>query len=240
MSLPVSPKPRPRRFQQARWDEPMIFELSAPGERGVLVSRAEVEVVEATGGLDAVVPAGLRRREPPGLPEVAQMRVLRHYVRLSQENLGADFNIDIGQGTCTMKYSPKVNDQLINTPKLKDLHPCQDPATAQGVLEICWELERMLAEISGMARVSIQTSGGSGAIWANVAMIRAYHRARGEDEQRREVITTMFSHPSNAAAAKAAGYDVITLMPDADGYPDIEALNAAIGTRTAALLSTNP
>lgn len=240
MSLPLAPKPPLRRFHQARWDEPLIFELSAEGERGVLVSRPEPDVVATTGGLDQVVPAGLARTSQLELPEMAQMRVLRHFVRLSQENLGADFNIDIGQGTCTMKYSPKVNDQLINTPLLRDLHPAQDPDSTQGVLQIIWELERMLAEISGMSRVSMQTSGGSGAIWANVAMIRAFHEANGEDAQRREVVTTIFSHPSNAAAAKTAGYDVITLYPDADGYPDLDALKAAIGPQTAALLITNP
>ncbi len=240
MSLPVAPKPRLRRFHQARWDEPLVFQVSAPGERGVLVSRPEADLVEVTGPVASVVPATVLRTAPLELPELAQARVLRHYVRLSQENLGADLNVDIGQGTCTMKYSPKINDQLVNTPLLRDLHPLQDPATVQGVLEIISRLEQMLAEISGMSRVSMQTSGGSGAIWANVAMIRAYHRSRGEDEQRREVITTIFSHPSNAAAAKTAGYDVITLYPDADGYPDLEAMKAAVGPQTAALLITNP
>ena len=98
----------------------------------------------------------------------------------------------------------------------------------------------MLAEISGMDEVSLHTQGGSAAIWSNIAMIRAFHEANGEGEQRREVITTIFSHPSNAAAAKAAGYDVITLYPDADGYPDLEALKRALSPRTAAIMVTNP
>lgn len=240
MSLPVSPKPKLRRFQQARWDEPVIFELTAPGERGVLVSRPEPEVTAATGGLAKMLPAEITRRSPLRLPEMSQMRVLRHYVRLSQENLGADFNIDIGQGTCTMKYSPKVNDQLISTPLLRDLHPLQAEDTAQGVLEICWELEQMIAAISGMNRVSFQSSGGSASIWANVAMIRAYHESRGEGDVRDEIVTTIFSHPSNPAAAKVAGYKIITLYPEADGYTSLEALKAAIGPRTAALMITNP
>lgn len=240
MSLPVAPKPKLRRFQQARWDEPVIFELSTPGERGLLVSRPEPEVREVAGSLADVLPAGLQRTEPLPLPEMSQMRVLRHYVRLSQENLGADFNIDIGQGTCTMKYSPKVNDQLIATPNLRDLHPHQDPATTQGVLEIMWELEKMIASISGMSRVSFQSSGGSASIWANVAMIRAYHEARGEGDVRDEIVTTIFSHPSNPAAAKVAGFKIITIFPDDDGYPSLEKLKAAIGPRTAALMITNP
>lgn len=238
MSLPVAPKPALRRFHQARWDESILFELSTPGERGVLVSPVETGIRDAVG--DVELPAGLRRDTPPALPEMGQMRVLKHYLRLSQENLGADFNIDIGQGTCTMKYSPKVNDRLISTPKLQAMHPLQSTEDAQGVLEIVWRTERMLAEISGMDDVSLHTQGGSAAIWANISMIRAFHEANGEGEQRREVITTIFSHPSNAAAAKAAGYDVITLYPDADGYPDLAALHAALSSRTAAIMVTNP
>lgn len=240
MSLPVAPKPPLRRFHQARWDEPIIFELSTPGERGVLVTGIEPEVRSVAGDVVADLPAGLRRSTPPGLPEIGQMRVLKHYLRLSQENLGADLNIDVGQGTCTMKYSPKVNDQLINTPALVDMHPLQNPDDAQGVLEILWSTERMIAEISGMDEVSLHTQGGSAAIWSNIAMIRAFHEANGEGDQRREVITTIFSHPSNAATAKAAGYDVITLYPDADGYPDLDALRRTLSPRTAAIMVTNP
>jgi len=240
VSLPIAPKPPLRRFHEARWDEPIICELSTPGERGVLVSRPEPDVRAAVGDVVGDLPASLRRTAPSGLPEMGQMRVLKHYLRLSQENLGADLNADIGQGTCTMKYSPKVNDALIRTPQLDDLHPLQSEDTVQGVLEMIWKTEQMLAEISGMDGVSLQTGGGSAAIWANIAMIRAYHAAAGEGDQRTEVITTIFSHPSNAATAKAAGYDVITLYPDADGYPDIEAFRAALTPRTAALMITNP
>ncbi len=169
MSLPVAPKPALRRFHQARWDEPIITELSTPGERGVLVSQVEPAVREAVGDVLAALPADLRRAEAPALPEMGQQRVLKHYLRLSQETLGADLNVDIGQGTCTMKYSPKVNERLINTPALQAMHPLQDPADAQGALQIVHELERMIAEISGMDAVSLGTQGGSAAIWANIA-----------------------------------------------------------------------
>lgn len=240
MTLPIAPKPALRRFHQARWDEPIIFELSTPGERGVLVTEVEPGVRSVAGDVVGMLPTELRRKTPPALPEIAQMRVLKHYLRLSQENLGADLNIDIGQGTCTMKYSPKVNDQLISTPALRDLHPLQNVADTQGVLEIVWRTERIIAEISGMDEVSLHTQGGSAAIWSNISMIRAFHEANGQGEQRREVITTIFSHPSNAAAAKAAGYDVITIYPDADGYPDLAALRSALSDRTAAIMVTNP
>lgn len=229
----IGPKPRLRRFHQARWDEPLLFELGTPGERGVLVPAPGVP-------LDDTLPDELRRAAPPALPELSQPQVLRHFLRLSQENLGVDLNIDVGQGTCTMKYSPKVNDRFVRDPAVAELHPLQDERTVQGVLEIMHRLEGMLREISGMDRFSLQPGAGSAAIYANVSMIRAYFADRGEADQRDEIITTIFSHPSNAACARTAGYKVITLYPDADGYPDIEALKAAAGPRTAALLITNP
>ncbi|GAB2453620.1 aminomethyl-transferring glycine dehydrogenase subunit GcvPB [Xylanimonas ulmi] len=240
MSLPLLPKPHLPRFHQARWDERIIFDLHAPGQRGVLVSAVESEVSAVVGDAAALVPKSLRRRSRLDLPEIGQMRVLKHYLRLSQGTLGADLNIDVGQGTCTMKYSPKVNERLIDTPKLKSLHPMQDDDDVQGVLEIIWQLQEIMRAISGMDAVSLQTQGGSSAIWMNASLIRAYHDLRGEGGRRREVITTIFSHPSNAAAAKAAGYDVITIYPDESGYPDRGAFESAISDRTAAIMVTNP
>ncbi len=236
----VAPKPRPRRFHQASWGEPVIFELSQPGARGLLVPQVEPGIAEEVGDVTASLPEGLRRRRPPALPEMSQVHVLRHYARLSQENLGVDLNIDIGQGTCTMKYSPKVNDQLARSPDMMDLHPLQDESTVQGILEVMWRLEQFLKEISGMERFSLQPGAGSAAIYTNVSMVRAYHASRGEGGQRDQVITTIFSHPSNAACARVAGYEVVTIYPDPDGYPDLGALKAAVSGRTAALFITNP
>jgi glycine dehydrogenase subunit 2 len=109
-------RPNLRRFHQARWDEPIIFELSRKGQRGILVPEVEDEIKAEVGDVLATLPANVRRQHPPKLPELSQPQVLRHYVRLSQENLGADLNIDVGQGTCTMKYSPKINEQLARMP----------------------------------------------------------------------------------------------------------------------------
>jgi glycine dehydrogenase subunit 2 len=210
-------KPVLRRFHQARWDEPIIFELSRAGQRGILVPEVEEEIRARAGDVLADLPDGMRRKDPPALPELSQPQVVRHYARLSQENLGADLNVDIGQGTCTMKYSPKINDQLAANPKLLDLHPFQDEETVQGILEVMYRFEQILKEISGLDRFSLQPGAGSAAIYANVSIIRAYHEARSESKQRDEIITTIFSHPSNAACAKTAGYRVITLYPDDDG-----------------------
>lgn len=221
-----------RKYHAARWDEPLVFELSAPGERG-LVPPAAIE-----GG--SYAPSPLSRDDAPALPEIGQSQVLRHFLRLSQETLGADLNVDIGQGTCTMKYSPKINERFAGSAKSRDTHPRQPESTVQGTLEILHDLEAYLAEVSGMDAVSLQAGAGSAAIYGNVSVVRAYHESRGEGRIRDEVITTVFSHPSNAAAAKTAGYKVITLYPDANGLPDLEALRGAVSERTAALFITNP
>ncbi len=232
--------PRLRDFHQARWDEPVIFELSAEGERGVLVPETEPGIERAVGDVAASLPRSVLRAAPPALPEISQNRVLRHYLRLSQENLGADLNVDVGQGTCTMKYSPKVNDVLARSPKLAELHPLQDEETVQGILEVMYRFEGFLKALSGLDAFSLQPGAGSAAVYANASIIRAYHASRGEADQRREIITTVFSHPSNAACAKTAGFDIVTLHPDADGYPDWKALQAAVSERTAGLMITNP
>jgi glycine dehydrogenase subunit 2 len=233
-------RPNLRRFHQARWDEPIIFELSREGQRGILVPEVEEEIKSRVGDVLETLPEGMRRKQPPGLPELSQPQVVRHYLRLSQENLGADLNVEIGQGTCTMKYSPKINDQLAGHAKLAELHPLQDEETAQGILEIMVRFEGMLKAISGMDRFSLQPAAGSAAIYANVSIMRAYHESRGEADQRDEIITTIFSHPSNAACARTAGFKVITLYPDEDGYPDLDALKATVSERTAGLMITNP
>ena len=232
--------PHLRDFHQARWDEPILFELSAEGERGVRVPETEAAIARAVGDVAASLPRAVRRTRPPALPEISQNRVLRHYLRLSQENLGADLNVDVGQGTCTMKYSPKVNDQLARSPKIAELHPLQDEATIQGMLEVMYRFEGFLRALSGLDAFSLQPGAGSAAIYANASIIRAYHASRGEADQRREIITTIFSHPSNAACAKTAGFEVVTLPPGENGYPDLPALEAAVSERTAGLMITNP
>jgi len=229
-----------RRFHQARWDEPIIYELSRPGLRGILTPEIETGIQEEVGDVLESLPEKMRRKQPPRLPELSQPQVLRHYLRLSQENLGADLNVDVGQGTCTMKYSPKINDQLASSAKISELHPLQDEDTVQGILEIFYRFEQILKEISGLDRFSLQPGAGSAAIYTNAAIIRAYHAAKGQGQERDEIITTIFSHPSNAACARTAGFKVITLYPDEDGYPDLEALKAAVSERTAGLMITNP
>lgn len=229
-----------RNFHQAKWDEPIIFELSKKGERGVLVPQAEEEIVEAVGDGISKIPAGMMRKEAPKLPEISQPRVLRHYMRLSQETLGADVNIEIGQGTCTVKYSPKVNEELARLPQITEVHPLQDESTVQGILEIMYKTDLCMREISGMDRFTLQPGGGSQAIFAMASVVRAYHEANGEGDQRDEIITTIYSHPSDAAAPALKGYKIIYIHPDEEGYPDFEAFKAAVSERTAAFIVANP
>ena len=229
-----------RQYHQARWNEPIICEMGSPGERGILLPEIEEEIKQITGPWHETIPASMRRDGLPGLPEISQVEVLRHYLRLSQENLAAGLIPDVGMATSTVKYNPPVNEQLARSPKVTALHPYQDEETLQGILEIMYRLEQFLKEISGMDRVSLQPRAGSQGIYTNVAMIRAYHARRGELSQRDEIITTIFAHPSDAAAPRTAGFKVITLYPDDCGYPSAEALKAAVSERTAGMFLTNP
>ncbi len=230
---------RLRNFHQAKWDEKIIFQLSTEGERGIWVSQAEPEVWEEVGDGISGLPKNMVRPSAPALPEVGQMRVLKHFLRLSQQNLGADLNVDVGQGTCTMKYSPKINEVIARNPKATEIHPYQDESTLQGALEIMYGMESFLKEISGMDRFTLQPSSGSHAILVMASMIRKYHESR-EESHRNELITTIFSHPSDAAAAAVKGYKIITIYHDKEGLPDIEALKQAVSDRTAGLFITNP
>jgi len=236
----MNEKEKLRDFHQAKWDEPIIYELSNGGERGILIPEAGEAIEAEIGDGISKLPDNMVRRKAPLLPELSQMQVLRHYLRLSQENLGADLNVDVGQGTCTMKYSPKINEQFAASPKLTDLHPLQDEDTVQGILEIMYKLDLFFREISGLDRFTLQPGSGSQAILAMVSIIQAYHKSRGELNKRDEIITTIFSHPSDAAAAAVKGYKIITLYPNEDGLPDIEALRKAVSVHTAAILITNP
>ena len=223
-------------FHQAKWNEPIIYELSTPGERGILVNHPSKEVAGEVEGT-AALPEGMKRQTKLNLPELSQNRVLRHYSRLAQQTLGADVNIEIGQGTCTVKYSPKVNDQLANL--IREYHPLQDAETVQGMLKIFYETDRYMSEISGMDRFSFQPSGGSQGIMTMASLIRAYFKDKGED--RDEIITTIYSHPSDAAGPAVTGYKIIFLQPDpVTGVPSLEQLKAAAGPKTAGYIVANP
>jgi glycine dehydrogenase subunit 2 len=181
------------------------------------------------------------RKKEPNLPEISELEVMSHYLHLSQQTFGFDSGINVGMGTCTMKYSPKVNKQLAGSPKLADVHPLQDEETLQGMLEVMYTLTEYLKEITGMDAFSLQPAGGSHAAFTNCCIMRAYHKYNGELKQRNEIITPILSHPCNCAAPAMAGFKVITLDPDEEtGSPDIEAVKAAVSKHTAGMLLTDP
>jgi glycine dehydrogenase subunit 2 len=224
-------------FQQARWSEPILLELGTPGQRGLAVPHPEPEIGSLVGGAEDLLPDAVLRRRPPELPELSQPQIRKHFLRLSQETMGAAVSVDIGQGTATMKYNPPVNDRLVRA--LAELHPLQDDETVQGLLEVVYRFSLILGELSGLERFSFQPGGGTLGIYANACIVRAYHAGRGESE-RDEVVTTLHSHPANAGAVATAGYRVVTLPPGPRGYVSPERLRAVVSERTAGLFITNP
>lgn len=231
-------KAEPRQYQAPVWNEPVIMEMGHPGRRGILFPQLEAGIENSVGGAAGLVPAALRRQDRPALPEMTEPEVLYHYLRLSQQTLGM-MGISLF-GTCTMKYNPQINEALAWRPELTELHPLQHEDTMQGTLEIVHRMDLILREVSGMDQFVFQAGGGAEAAFTSCAVIRAYHASRGELEQRNEIITTIATHPCNPATANAAGFKVITLMLDENGYPSLEALKAAVSHRTAAIMVNNP
>lgn len=227
-------------YHAARWNEPIVMDIGYKGERGIILPKVDNAIERAVGDASALVPDNMVRKTPLTLPSISQPQTLRHFLRLSQMTLGLDLTPDISQGTCTMKYSPKINEMLCRSPKMNDLHPFQDDDTLQGILEIIYKTKEALSEISGMDEFTFQPAGGSQGIYLNACIIREYHKERGEEQKRKDIITTAYSHPADAAAPHTAGFNVITLMPGSKGYPDLEALKAVVSDCTAGLMITNP
>jgi glycine dehydrogenase subunit 2 len=211
--------------------QPNLSERSRPGRGGGKIPHPPKDALDR-------IPAAARRETPPALPELNEPEVVRHYVNLSQLN----FAIDTGfypLGSCTMKFNPKLNEWAARLPGFATLHPLSPDEVAQGTLQLLWELEQILAEISGMRAVSLQPAAGAQGELTGILMIRAYHRSRGETE-RTEVLVPDSSHGTNPATATMAGLRTITIPSAADGGVDIEAFKAALGPRTAAVMITNP
>lgn len=227
-------------FQQARWNEPIIYELSRPNVRGIMPPEVENEIVESVGNVAESLPKSILRKNLPNLPELSQKHVLAHYLKLSQETMGSNIGNDISEGTCTMKYNPRVNEDLASYHKFTELHPEQNEGTVQGMLEMFYKFENVVKEVSGLDKFTLQPGGGSHAVYTAASIVRAYWEDRGQLEQRNEIITTIFSHPCDAATPNTAGFKVITIYPDENGLPDIEALKSVVSEKTAAIFMTNP
>jgi len=218
--------------------EPLIFDASRAGRRAVRFPSPSAAAVDAARGQPAL-PASALRISPPRLPEVSELELLRHFNRLSHLNHAIDLGF-YPLGSCTMKYNPKVNEWAARLPGLADSHPLDPDSLAQGSLELEWLLAELLKEISGFAAVSLQPAAGAQGELTGLLMTRAYHRFRGEGTQRTKVLVPDSSHGTNPATATMVGYTAVTIPSNERGGINLEALRAALGPDTAALMITNP
>jgi glycine dehydrogenase subunit 2 len=208
-----------------------IFEKGAPGRRAFVAPQLDVPQV------DGLLPERFRRAEGPRLPEVSEPEIVRHYVQLSKRN----FDLDSGfypLGSCTMKHNPRLHERVAALPGHARLHPFQSPARAQGALELMWNLERALSEISGLPHVSLQPSAGSHGELAGVLLARAYHEDRGQT--RTKVLTPDTAHGTNPATVTMAGLEVVKVGTNADGGVDLDDLREKATEDVACLMLTNP
>src|SRR5215813_6273689 len=211
----------------------LIFELSRPGRHAYSLPDCDVPVADPA----QLLPAAHLRETPAELPEVSEVDVVRHYSRLSQLNYGVDTHF-YPLGSCTMKYNPKINEDMARLSGFARLHPLAPEAHTQGALTLMHELALDLAEISGMDEVTLQPAAGAQGELCGVLMIRAYHLARGE--RRHKVLIPDSAHGTNPASTALAGYSVVQLKSDANGEVDLEDLARALDEDVAAFMITQP
>jgi glycine dehydrogenase subunit 2 len=215
-------------------DQSLIFEISKPGRVGYSLPEMDVPTVD----LEELIPEGYIREEAPELPEVSELDIMRHYTALSNRNHGIDSGF-YPLGSCTMKYNPKINENVARYAGFAHIHPLQDESSVQGALELMYDLQEHLIEITGMDEVTLQSAAGAHGEWTGLMMIRAYHEANG-DTKRTKVICPDSAHGTNPASATVAGFETITVKSNEDGLVDLEDLRRVVGEDTAALMLTNP
>ncbi len=212
----------------------LIFELSKKGRRAYSLPANDVDASE----LEDFIPKHLLCEGELDLPEVSEVDVIRHFTNLSNKNYGVDTGF-YPLGSCTMKYNPKINEDAAALAGFVNLHPYQPEETVQGALELMYQLDSMLSEISGMARVSLQPAAGAHGELAGLMIIKAYHENRG-DLKRKKIIVPDSAHGTNPSSAAVAGFDIIEIKSDEMGAVDLEALKAALSDEVAGLMLTNP
>jgi glycine dehydrogenase subunit 2 len=210
--------------------EPLLSELSRPGTPGHQLPPLDVPEVDDLGGQ-------LLRAELP-LPEVGELDTIRHFTHLAQRNFSID-SVFYPLGSCTMKYNPRVNEDVARLPGVAHVHPLQPDQTVQGALRIMFELQQMLASITGFSGATLQPAAGAQGELAGMLMMRAYHEDRGE-RQRRKVLVPDSAHGTNPATAAMAGFHTVSIPSDASGNIDLARLEAELDDTVVGLMLTNP
>ncbi|WP_101844268.1 aminomethyl-transferring glycine dehydrogenase subunit GcvPB [Halobacillus sp. Marseille-P3879] len=218
----------------AKQDFPLIFELSQESRTGF--SLPEFDVPESH--IDKQLGDAFVRKNEPDLPEVSELQIMRHYTALSTRNHGVDSGF-YPLGSCTMKYNPKVNEDIARLTGFSHIHPLQPIETVQGALELMYDLQEILAEITGMDSVTLQPAAGAHGEWTGLMMIRAFHEGNG-DYNRTKVIVPDSAHGTNPASATVAGFEAVTVKSNDQGLVDLEDLKRVVDEQTAALMLTNP
>lgn len=212
----------------------LIFELSKPGRKAYMLPPLDVDDVS----LDNLIPGELLSDKELDFPEVSEVDVIRHYTNLSNKNYGLDTGF-YPLGSCTMKYNPKINEDVARYDGFANVHPYQSEDCVQGSLQVMYELEKSLCEVAGMDRMTLQPAAGAHGEITGIMLIKAYHEKRG-DLKRNKIIVPDSAHGTNPATAAMAGYSIIEIQSTKEGLVDLEALKAAVGDDTAGLMLTNP
>ncbi len=211
----------------------LLFELSAPGRRAARMPALDVPEEP----IESLLPASAVADHLPRLPELAEPDVVRHYTNLSTQNMSVDTHF-YPLGSCTMKYNPKRNERLASLPGLAALHPYQSESSLQGMLELLYELQRILAEISGLPTVSLQPAAGAHGELTSLMVAAAYFRGLGQ--KRTKVLVPDSSHGTNPASATIAGMQAVTIKSTAEGCVDMDDLTSKLDDNLAVLMITNP
>jgi glycine dehydrogenase subunit 2 len=211
----------------------LLFELSRPGRRSAQIPCGDVPATP----VEKLLPAEALASTPPPLPELTEPDIVRHYANLSTLNMSIDTHF-YPLGSCTMKYNPKRNERMAALPGIADLHPYQPEETLQGMLQLLWEMQEILAEIGGLDAVSLQPAAGAHGELTALMVAAAYLRDKGE--KRTKVLVPDSAHGTNPASAAMAGFQAVTIRSTPDGFVDLEDLKAKLGPDTAVFMITNP
>lgn len=224
-------------WRQAKWVEPLIFELSERERETLQITKLEEEIKEYVGDLRNLIPNDLIRSSSPNIPNISEVEVVRHFIRLSQMTYGVDEG-PVPLGSCTMKYNPKISEVIAKDPRITELHPDQDEETVQGILEILYLMQEWLAEITGMDLCTLNVPAGAAGELAGALMIKKYHEIK--NECRDEMLIPDSAHGTNPASAAMAGFKVIKIKTDEKGNVDLKAIKAVLSEKTAGIMLTNP